>query len=269
MHPFSIKEYKANEMLEPLVSSFYIIENQTISHDEIPPLGFPVIKFHIRNNINTFYSNYSFPVSDVMIVGQLTKFANVKQEENTSMIGVNLKPTALYKLFKTPASYFTDKGIPATDFFKDEICQLHQQLLLDRPDDVVIEILNQFFISFLDKLHPVPEKFELLIDNIIGKGGKISISEIYKTIPVSERTLQRYFLSYLGVNLKTYQRILRNLHLFSRLYVPEPQKLSELLAETGYYDYSHFAKDFKLMTGKSPKDYFSGKQEFSKLLAQM
>jgi hypothetical protein len=78
MHPFSIKEYKANDMLEPLVSSYYIIENQTISHDDIPPLGFPVIKFHLRNNINIFYSNYSFPVSEVMIVGQLTKFARVK-----------------------------------------------------------------------------------------------------------------------------------------------------------------------------------------------
>jgi AraC-like DNA-binding protein len=269
MQHISIKEYKANDMLKNLVSSYYIIENQTISHNDIPPLGFPVIKFHLRNNINTFYSNYSFPVSEIMIVGQLTKFAKVKQEQNTSMIGVNLKPTTLYKLFKTPASYFTDKGIPAAEFFKAEIYQLHQQLLLNMPDDEKVELLNRFFLSFLDKLHAVPDKFDMLIDKIIEKGGNVSTSEIYNVMPVSERTLQRYFLSYLGINIKTFQRILRNLHFFRHLHEPDLPKFSDFLTEIGYYDYSHFAKDFKLMTGIPPKEYFSGKQEFSKLLTQL
>lgn len=74
-----VSVFPPDEKLKLIITDYYLIKNQCISHDIIPPLGFSVIKFHLKNNVKEFYCNYTFKTSDAMIVGQLSKFAKIKQ----------------------------------------------------------------------------------------------------------------------------------------------------------------------------------------------
>jgi len=260
-----INEFKPNIKLNNLIYSYYFIKNHAATHDNIPPLGHPVIQFHLRNNINVFYSNYDFPIEEVMIVGQLSKFAKINNAGELSMIGVNLKPTALFKLLHTNTKQFTDKGTPAAPFFGNDIYKLLGKLKSNTPDIEKVAILDQFFINLADDIPVLSDKFDVLIDTIIEKKANISTEEINKFCIVSERTLQRNFNNRIGLSLKTYLRVIRNLHFFKILNQGLYNKIQDIIFEAGYYDYSHFIKDFKLMTGTTPKQYFSNNEEFAKM----
>lgn len=185
------------------------------------------------------------------------------------MIGVNLKPTALYKITGMDACRFTDKGIPAQHIWHQQIIQLQQQLQQEANDAACITLLNNFFLSLIKNKNITINNFDQLIDIIIQKQGNITENEIFKMLPVSERTLQRYFKKQLGVSLKTYIRILRNLNLFKKITQNPDIPFLDIIYSLGYFDYSHFIKDFKKMTGHTPKQYFSSKQEFAHILTQL
>lgn len=258
-------EYKPNSKLNNLIYSYYFIQNHASTHDNIPPLGHPVIQFHLRNNINEFFSNYEFPIEEVMIVGQLSKFAKIKNNEQSSMIGINFKPTALFKLLQTNMNRFTDKGTPAAPYFGNDIYTLLAKLKTNIPDIEKVALIDLFFINLIAEKPNSNDRFDILIDRIIEKKANISIKEIKDLCPVTERTLQRYFNTRVGISLKTYLRVLRNLHFFKILDAKPTKKIQEIIFEVGYYDYSHFVKDFKLMTDTTPKQYFANKEEFAKL----
>jgi len=260
-----ILEFKPNTKLNNLIFNYYFIQNHAATHDNIPPLGYPVIQFHLKNNINAFFSNYDFPINDVMIVGQLTKFAKINNTNNSSLIGVNLKPIALFKILNTSVKHFTDRGVPAVPYLGEEIYRLLGKLKSNIPDNEKVALLDEFFIDLIADKPLLYDKFDTLINKIFEKKVNITINEIKNICPVSERTLQRYFNDRIGISLKTYLRVLRNLHFFKIITQNQNKKIQEIIFEAGYYDYSHFIKDFKLMTDTTPQKYFANNENFAKL----
>jgi len=203
------------------------------------------------------------------IVGQLTKYARLNQVENSSMIGVNLKPTALFKLVREPVSFFTDRAVPGENVLGEDVYDLHAELQTDISDEAKVALLNDFFVRRFDleKIHH--DKFDLLVEHIVLSKGNISVESIRELMPVSERTIQRYFNQRVGVSMKVFLRIIRHLNFFKSVAQYPEESLTSLIYQFGYYDFSHFAKDFRMLTNMTPTEYFSKNQEFAHLLARL
>ncbi len=255
--------------LKSIIYDYYLIENTEVSHDNLPPLGYPVIKFHLRNHIRNFYSNYNFPVSNVMIVGQLSKYAHIKQEYYVKMIGVNLKPTALFKLLKVPVNVFTDKGTIASLYFGNEIEDINTNLCKSKNNDEILYTINNYFAGIAKDIPKEADRFDNLIDFIQSRNGIVSGKELQDYYAATERTIQRLFSERIGVSPKTYCRVLRHLNIFKIISQKPDIKYSELIYECGYDGPAHFTSDFKLISGVSPKEYFSKRENLSHLISQM
>jgi len=264
-----IIEHKPNEKLNHIIDSYYLIETTVTTDNHIPPLGHPVIQFHLKNDLNTFFSNYDFPIEEVFIIGQLSKFAKITSIENSKIIGVNFKPTALHKLTKINMALLTDKGVPASDYFNPDIYNLLTDIKQSNDTNSIINLLDNYFINLIENKPIKQDKFDHLITRIIETKGKITLEEIERICPMSSRTRQRYFTERIGLSMKTYLRVIRNLNFFKLLNEFPKKPICELIFEVGYYDYSHFNKDFKLMTGITSQEYFSTNQIFTKQLLNM
>jgi AraC-like DNA-binding protein len=261
-----IIEHKPNEKINHIIDSYYLIETTVTKDDIIPPLGHPVIQFHLKNDLKTFFSNYDFPIEAVFIIGQLSKFAKITSIEHSKIIGVNLKPTALHKLTNINMALLTDKGVPASYYFNHDIYNLLTDIKQSNDTNSVINLLDNYFMKLIENKPIKQDKFDYLITRIIDTKGKITLEEIETICPMSSRTRQRYFTERIGLSMKTYLRVIRNLSLFKLLNEHPNKPISELIFAVGYYDYSHFNKDFKLMTGITPLQYFSTNQLFTKEL---
>ncbi len=262
-----VRVFQPAEGLNPHISSYFFIRNKEVSVDIVPPLGYPVIMFHLRNKVEEFYNYYDFKPTDVMIVGQLTHFSRINQVPDSEFFGVNLRPSALARLTTIPIHEFTDTAMPAVEVIGESISELLFNLRKSSTITGKIEVLNSQLLPLFNGQET--DRFDELVDSIVDSKGALSIDEIHALYPASERTLQRLFKMRVGVSLKMYQRIIRNLNFFRLAQQFPDECVSNLIHQLGYYDFSHFAKDFKILSGMTPKHYFSGKEEFAHLLVQL
>lgn len=84
-----------------------------------------------------------------------------------------------------------------------------------------------------------------------------SIDEIANQFQISRKQLERKFASSLGTSPKVFSRTCRFLSLCHNLKHYEGRNLSEFTYECGYFDQSHFIKEFKAYSGFTPKEYFA------------
>jgi AraC-like DNA-binding protein len=93
---------------------------------------------------------------------------------------------------------------------------------------------------------------------ISSAGGRISIARLVSASGLSESAFLRRFRDHIGASPKTFAslvRLQRVLHIG-----PSSSDLTTLAMDAGYYDQSHFIRDFRAMTGHTPGSFFRAKE---------
>jgi len=82
-----------------------------------------------------------------------------------------------------------------------------------------------------------------------------------KSTFMSRRNFERKFLTEVGVSPKAYAKIRRFGYTCSLMAGKKTVSLMEVLHKGGYYDQSHFIKDFKYFSGRTPRNYIKTNTE--------
>lgn len=92
----------------------------------------------------------------------------------------------------------------------------------------------------------------------IGGEGLTRVVELVDRFHMSARTVQRGFSRHMGVTPKWLLRRFRVLRGAYRLQSDPPRRWSELASSLGYFDDSHFARDFADLLGSTPAVFAQG-----------
>ncbi|MFZ6013396.1 MAG: helix-turn-helix domain-containing protein, partial [Bacteroidota bacterium] len=87
----------------------------------------------------------------------------------------------------------------------------------------------------------------------LGQGG-IRVKELMETLPISRDAFEKKFRRIVGTSPKQFSNIIRMRTLLEK--GKGNKSLTDLAYEAGYFDQSHFIKDFKLFTGQTPSQFF-------------
>ena len=94
--------------------------------------------------------------------------------------------------------------------------------------------------------------FQRLSERIALSRGTIRVEELAAGSGVSRRTIERLFQKRVGLTPKTYIRYTRFQHAVEKLKSGRKTGLTDIAYDCGYYDQSHFIKDFKQFFGETP-----------------
>jgi AraC-like DNA-binding protein len=86
------------------------------------------------------------------------------------------------------------------------------------------------------------------------------LSEVLSDLNLSERSLERLFLAHVGITPVLYTRITRFqaavvLLRRDKTDIRRPRSLTDIAHSLGYFDQSHFIRDFRLFSGVTPGAY--------------
>ena len=88
---------------------------------------------------------------------------------------------------------------------------------------------------------------------------QIGIAALAHEVNLSERQFGRVFRQLIGLSPKQFSRIARlDRILYAPEYAHDGRTLDQLAARHGFHDASHLVREFRLLVGMSPVDYFSG-----------
>lgn len=263
------KKFKPTSATRKHVECYYIWEGITIpSKDfETPPSAFGSIVFNYKNPYQVSdYRSIRKQVPKVFMMGQATKSYTLHIQGEIGMIGMVLKPTALYDFFGKPMYAFTDERIALKQFPLNNFCKFNEQIQESFNHETKLEILQSLTEHLISQGGYCTPAIQYASNEILQSKGQTDIPTLIKSSNMSRRKFERKFLEEVGVSPKVYTKIRRFSYACSLIQGKRKAKLTDILFNAGYYDQSHFIKDFKYFTGRAPKFYMQTNTELPNYL---
>jgi AraC-like DNA-binding protein len=180
---------------------------------------------------------------------QITPF-KLLVEESHKAVSVIFQPGGLNRFLNIPMTEIFDNGYSAREVIGREIEELldrsHDTTSLDELDSII----QSYFLKKLSQIkEPLPIDFALqhLLTN-----HNTNMDEIVGMACMSIRNFERKCKERLGMPAKMYARIARFYKAYKILESRPIISWTDLAHEVGYYDQTHFIKDFKEFAKLTP-----------------
>lgn len=262
------QKFQSSSFLQPFVECYFIWENNlAINHPvivESPPNGYASMVFNYGESYQVFNEkNQAISTPKNFISGQSTKSYQLQIKGKIGMIGIVFRPAAINTLFGLPMYEFSNMRMNLNDVLGKEIDQIQDTIAEAKTHQERIVILDNYLIIKILKSEKRPDRTDYTANLIIEKKGIINVSELMDDLYVCRRQFERQFLQKVGISPKYYARIRRIGYLCSVMANQRWQidDWQDLIYQSGYYDQSHFIKEFTAFTGKSPSLYLKNNVE--------
>lgn len=245
-----------HEELMDLIEWFWIVENSDPAEQlqKIIPDGFPEMIFHFGDPYRIQLKSPWSPQSKSLFAGQITSHFFLQNTGKASILGVKWKPAAMMQLFHIPMRPLTDRVVPLEHVLPKFNTVVTQHFAQASNHTQRIQWFQDYLrsISSGDRCNTTITK---ALDLISSTNGLATVTSLCAHCDTSERQLQRLFLKYVGLSPKFYARIIRFNYIFK---IMQDKKVTgpALGLDAGFYDQSHFIKNFKAFTGEDPSQYF-------------
>lgn len=257
-------EIQPGERLKSYVQCYFLIESETSIEftDTIFPRGFIEIAFNLGEAIwksareKAFYSDPA-----VELLGQNIQPVAVKTAGRVNMLGIRFFPHTAVCFLDGSMNDFNNQIADLRDLFHEPIRTLHEKLIEVATLTDRIALIESFLLKRLSITEGRLDKMTLInrvvLDLTNNHSGR-SIEYIASHYNISSRYLQKLFLQYIGVTPKIFTKINRfqqSLTLLNSKNV----SLTSIAYDCGYFDQSHFIKEFKLFSGTTPTTYLNNR----------
>ncbi|MEI5985139.1 MULTISPECIES: helix-turn-helix domain-containing protein [Sphingobacterium] len=163
-------------------------------------------------------------------------------------ITIYFKPFGLNQFLPEISSIYNNSGICV--FENDHY--LYKDLL-----KLMDEIEDQYFIPEIESylVSKLVPQSDLLIEQLLDLLSQdLSISQIAEEVGFSRQYISRYFKNMIGKTPNSFRKIQRFRNAIQP--IKTTSSLTDLGNQVGFFDQSHFIKDFKSITSITPKDFF-------------
>lgn len=243
-----MKIYKPREELRPYVRYYWILESDEPFSVLTFPIGCPQIIFHHKSSL--YIPETGQLQSRLTISGQVNFPAHILSDGNLEMIVAVFYPHTIGMFIDTPPSEFYNQEINGYDIENRRLNETAARIFDSLSGDNAITILEQWLLS---KIHPtlnlrrIDSSLELLLNN-----PSVSVNALADDACLSRKQYERVFREQVGMNPKEYTRVVRFQKALWMLQGGS-RNYAGIAAGCGYADQSHLIREFKLMSGHTPK----------------
>lgn len=256
----NIKYVRPSGILAEYINYYWILETDASDGqiwERVVPITNIELMFHYKTPFICQKENEAeFIQPRSFISGIKNDYTDVATSGDSGVITVSFHPLGACNFFRFPLLEIENANINLRDIENSSISLVEEQLCISRTLDERISIIEQFMLSrfsavSFDDLKSVKEGLRLINDS----KGQIDISSLSRSLFLTEKSLLRKFSSIIGKTPKQYSRIVRFQQIMRSLSEYGNSSLTQIAIDNGYFDQAHFIRDFKALSGYTPKDF--------------
>ncbi len=250
----SIHEYIPIALLRPYVKAYKIIESQDELVNRVLPNTSFALAFCLYGQISYINETDKTPLPKATFSGLRKSVRLINYAPKTAALIVLFTETGVSKFLKQPLHELFEESVSLDTFFLQSDISIIQQCLAETEDNKAkVAIVEQFLASklLLNKSDSIVLKS---IDKIYSNNGMIRIRALADDLSISQDALEKRFRKVVGSTPKQFASIVKMQSIIRQGSMPS--SFLDMALENGYYDQSHFNKEFKLLTGLTPTDFF-------------
>ncbi|MBN4071146.1 AraC family transcriptional regulator [Crocinitomix catalasitica] len=259
------EQAEPTEFLSDIVKSFWMVDSEddcSVRTEKIVPDGYPEMIFHYKSPYRINIRNQWQLQTPNLIAGQLTNYFFLESTGCSGMFAIKFQPWALNKLFGIDMSKITDRVISIEGGLLTVLAPLRDLLVNEISFEERVKNAEIWITKFIEANKLKNSYSEKSILQIMKRHAAISVDDLVIQSGLNRRTLERYFQKEIGISPKFYCRIIRFSKIFRHVCREKPN-WSDISFAAGYYDQSHFIRNFKEFTGEEPSKYGFNEQSLA------
>lgn len=262
-----------SDILKPYVRHYYIFESDSAAEyeDTVFPSGDMEAIFNLGEGTWESSVDDQFIVTPkIELWGQITKPLAIRSKGKHTMLGIKFFTHSASYFFNDEIGVFNDQILNLGDLMGNPVKKLHAQLLEIKDPDKRIELIETFLIKKLidnEKRAFKIDKVAHILTSIKKNPAENNISNIASKHGITPRYLHKLIYQHTGLSPSSFNKI--NRFQFSlKLITKNDQPFTAIAYDSGYFDQSHFIRDFKSFTGVTPSAYLDNISPVNQLLMQ-
>ncbi|MFL5748276.1 MAG: helix-turn-helix domain-containing protein [Niastella sp.] len=249
-------QFAPADILRPYVKNYTLISIDNDLTDEVfYPSGYVDLVINVsEGNAITFIDGRRRKLPGVEVLGHLTLPSRLTVTKGTAVLIARIYPYASSLFFADSMSEFTNYATDAYGIFSGEIDTIYYSLMEAESNEQRVALLDRFLIGKLiknEKLHRKSAMIGQACRHLFSMGDSYDSKTLSSHYGLSERYLEKLFVDMVGIS----PRALFSVHRFNKsleLVLSSGRKLTSIAYDCGYYDQSHFIKEFTKFTGITP-----------------
>ncbi len=227
------------------------------------PIGCPQIIFHRKTPI--YIPELSSFQSRFTISGQVNYPSHICSDGNLDMIVAVFYPHTIGMFINTSPSAFYNLEISGSDISDNALNDVAARVLDCADDSHIIAVLEAELLSRIKSTlncRRIGSSVEMLM-----RSPWTSVGTLADEACLGKKQFERVFREQVGMNPKEYIRVVR-FQKSLRMLQCGTRNYAGIAAECGYADQSHFIREFKSMSGHTPKSLCTYTAPYSDLFTQ-
>ncbi|MBD3419209.1 MAG: helix-turn-helix domain-containing protein [Chitinivibrionales bacterium] len=254
--------------LAPYVRYYWALDvsNPDVIHPyRVIPQGCVELMFFYREPyyaINSAENRLSLlPYS--IISGQQHSWFELQAAGSIGLFSVLFKPHGAHAFLRLPLSALTDRSIPFEDLAGREALELENKVVSANSIDERVKCIESFLLKRIPEKTDDLRRMDAVQETIRALRAETSVEDLASRACLGYKQLSRIFTRFIGMTPKQYLKIVRFQHsLHVKQHAPHIS-LTRLAMNCGYYDQAHFIRDFKEITGMTPRRFFALSDAYS------
>ncbi len=171
------------------------------------------------------------------------------------VFGVKFRPGAFLPFLGAPVGTITDRTFPAEQVWGPAAAALAGEMAGMPRVEQLISAVEAFLLARLPPEDPQVELVGRIVAALLHDREIARVEDVARGFGIRARTLQRLFARYVGVSPKWVLRRYRLHEAAAALAQQQDRPWADVAAELGYFDQSHFIRDFTGAIGMTPVAY--------------
>lgn len=254
-----------------LIESVFYLSGYNSDHEieRLIPDGTISLVIDLDGRDRYIYDNSDFKViqtcTGAWLSGMHNRFISISALPDTELAAIRFKPGGIFPFIGSSVYELYNRVLPASEFFSDIIGELRSSIIKHPSVDGKLGLIRDWLhkqYRFTDSVIPVIEK---ACRQVLENPTLSTLEQIRNDIDFSEKQFIHLFKKQVGITPKMFQRIVRFNQILPLIHEKETIDWAEISEDCGYYDQSHFIRDFKRFSGFNPTEFLelsSGRTNF-------
>lgn len=186
-----------------------------------------------------------------IITSRMSRPIDVQMRKGAGCLAICFHPGMAYHFFHIPMHVLADNIISLSDSWNGVVVEIEDRLASSHNNIARVALLQKYLLQKLIS-QKQDLQLEFCLKQIYLSAGLIPISDLTASIGLSQRHLSRKFQQHVGLSPKAYSSVSRFIRSLAHLKKYPNHSLTQIAYESGYFDQSHFNRDYKTYTGYTP-----------------
>lgn len=253
-------EFNPGNSLKDYVQCYFVCvsESTAVRADNVFASGTVEMMFNVgEDGPQQLKDGDTLKQPDIQLWGQTIQPFTFTSFGKHAMFGVRFFTHTAACFFPEPIASFNNQVVDYADIGGKKTRILHSKLREAKTVERRIGLMEAFLMQQLLALQPKFSKVNLvssILQDLRQEDFFENIDSVSARYGISTRYLQKIFQHYCGLSPNLFSKIARfqkSIHLVTS----KQTSLTAIAHHCGYFDQSHFIKDFKFFTGATPSRF--------------